>query len=243
MATHIPWFSASLRRKLVHISIFTIGTPIVGFGSLYLWTRGCTFEPFGPKTSLLFQHPVLKAINPRNNPSTHDCCVRAVPFSKIRSELLDDARRGGSRMTEAFSAGIWGGYGYDIQRNILHLTKDESNSSDLWTKKELLSSTYDLGTAVTNYFAVLERTPSRLIFRGCLSPNQTPMTPQEQDTLIELSAVVNEGKQVVEFRMSCIAFDGIDSTAREDPFGGFPGLMHRLYAKLLVESAVGNCIQ
>lgn len=69
------------------------------------------------------------------------------------------------------------------------------------------------------------------------------MTPQQVDNLFELSTLVSEDKQVVEFRLKCITFDGTDSTAREDPFGGFPGLLHRQYAKLLVEAAVGNCVR
>ncbi|KAL2132249.1 hypothetical protein VTI74DRAFT_4044 [Chaetomium olivicolor] len=77
---------------------------------------------------------MLKTINPRKNPTTSDCCVRTVPFAKIRPELLDDAERGGPRLIEAFCAGMWGGYGYGVQRNIMRLTKDDSNSNDLWTK-------------------------------------------------------------------------------------------------------------
>lgn len=90
---------------------------------------------------------------------------------------------------------------------------------------------------------MLEKTPSSLTFRGCLGPKQSPMTPQELDNLFELSAEVHEERQVVEFRLKCITFDGTDTTAREDPFGGFPGLLHRQYAKLLVESAAGNCMR
>lgn len=105
------WFSASFRRNLIRASQIAVGAPVVGFGGLFLWTRRCSFEPFGPETSPLYQHPVLKIINPRSNPSSDDCCVRPVPFSNIKPELLEDARRGGSRLVEAFCGGMWGGYG------------------------------------------------------------------------------------------------------------------------------------
>lgn len=111
MAAHVPRFSGPLRRRLLRASQFVVGAPIVALGGMYLWTSACRFEPFGPETSPLFRHPVLKSINPRNNPSSNDCCVRAVPFSKIKPELLEDARRGGYHTTEAFCAGMWGGYG------------------------------------------------------------------------------------------------------------------------------------
>jgi hypothetical protein len=120
------WFSATFRRNLLRASQLAVGVPVVGFGGLYLWTRRCSFEPFGPTLSPLYQHPVLKIINPRNNPSSDDCCVRPVPFSEIKPELLDDARRGGSRLIEAFSGGMWGGYGSSIA---VCLAKDEANMS------------------------------------------------------------------------------------------------------------------
>ncbi|KAK4148979.1 hypothetical protein C8A00DRAFT_19280 [Chaetomidium leptoderma] len=244
MAARASSFSGTLRQRLARLSQFVLGPPIVGFGALYLWTSKCRFEPFGPENSTLFQHPTLKIINPRNNPSSHDCCVRAVPFAQVRPELLEDARRGGTRMVEAFSAGMWGGYGYGIQRNIMRMTKDESNINDLWTKQELLRDSYEPGTAITNHFLVLDKTSSSLTFRGCLGPQQSPPPgPLELDNLFELSATVDEKSQRVEFRLKCITFDGTDLTAREDPYGGFPGFLHRQYAKLLVEAAVKNCVR
>jgi hypothetical protein len=99
------------------------------------------------------------------------------------------------------------------------------------------------GTVATNHFLVLEKLPSKITFRGCLGPKQPTPTPQELDNLFELSAVMNEKSEQVEFRLKCITFDGTDPTAREDPFGGFPGLLHRQYAKLLVEAAVSHCVQ
>lgn len=103
--------------------------------------------------------------------------------------------------------------------------------------------TCSAGTVITNHFLVLEKTPSRLIFRGCLGPRQSPPTPQELDNFFELCTTLDEERQLVEFRLKCITFDGTDLTSREDPYGGFPGMLHRQYAKLLVESAVGNCVR
>lgn len=103
--------SAAARRRLIRLTRALVGGPAVVFGGLALWTRKCAFEPFGPDTDPLFQHPVLKQLNPRSLPSTHDSCVRKVPFDQLRPELLEDARRGGGALVQEFSRGIWGGYG------------------------------------------------------------------------------------------------------------------------------------
>lgn len=99
------------RRRLLRLAQALVGAPAITFGGLALWTRKCAFEPFGPETDALFRHPILKDVNPRNNPSSHDSCVRRVPFERLRPELLEDARRGGSALVEEFCRGMWGGYG------------------------------------------------------------------------------------------------------------------------------------
>jgi hypothetical protein len=103
--------SAAARRRLIRFTQVLVGGPVVVFGGLALWTRKCAFEPFGPETDPLFKHAVLKQLNPRSLPSSHDSCVRKVPFGQLRPELLEDARRGGSALVQEFSRGMWGGYG------------------------------------------------------------------------------------------------------------------------------------
>ena len=88
-----------------------VTAPLASFAGLSLWTRKCQFEDFGPRNDSLFQHPSLKLINPRNNPTTHDCCTRTVPFSEVDPVLLEDAQNGGNALIEAFCAGMFGGYG------------------------------------------------------------------------------------------------------------------------------------
>jgi hypothetical protein len=104
-------FSAAARRRLIFLTQALVGGPAITFGGLALWTRKCAFEPFGPDTDALFQHPILKQLNPRNNSSSPDSCVRKVPFEQLKPELLEDARRGGSALVVEFSRGMWGGYG------------------------------------------------------------------------------------------------------------------------------------
>lgn len=106
--------SATTRRRLIRLTQALVGGPVVG-GGLALWTRKCAFEPFGPDTDPLFRHPVLKQLNPRNLPSSHDSCVRKVPFGQLKPELLEDARRDGGALVQEFSRGMWGGYGNTIK--------------------------------------------------------------------------------------------------------------------------------
>jgi hypothetical protein len=97
------------------------------------------------------------------------------------------------------------------------------------------------GTVITNHFLVLDKTRLILTFGGCPGTKQSPLTPNEPNSIFELCAAVNEKRQQVESRLKSITFDGIDPTGREDPYGGFPGLLHRQDAKLLVEAAVSHC--
>jgi hypothetical protein len=84
---------------------------LAGTAGWQLWTMNCYFEPFGPKNDPLFQSQYFKQHNPGNHPSLNDSCVRKVPLSQIPPELVDDALNGGSKLTERFCAGVWGGYG------------------------------------------------------------------------------------------------------------------------------------
>ncbi|KAL7930314.1 hypothetical protein V8C35DRAFT_313537 [Trichoderma chlorosporum] len=235
--------SPTARRRLLRFAQVLVGAPAITFGGLAIWTRKCAFEPFGPETDPLFKHPIFKDVNPRNNPSTHDSCVRRVPFEKLRPELLEDARRGGSALVEEFSRGFWAGYGYSIQRRLMRLSMSPENRSDLWTPEELGQSTYEPGTTLTNHFLVLEKSPTVLTFRGCPAPKESPFRPRNLDNLFALTAELNEQRQEAEFRLKAITFDGATTTPKEDPFGGVGGMLHRVYAKLLVEAAVGWCVR
>lgn len=84
------------------------GATLAGMG---LWTRKCSFEPFGPETDPLFKHALLKLTNPYNKPYTYDSCTRTLNYSAVQPALLEDARQGGTKLIEAFAAGMWGGYG------------------------------------------------------------------------------------------------------------------------------------
>ena len=139
--------------------------------------------------------------------------------------------------------------------------KDETNADDLWTKAELLNNTYEpgsyplnvstevkplltksqSGTVATHHFMVLEKTPTSITMRGCVGPRQDPIKPQTVDNLIRLEVNLDSSSHTVDFKLKAITLDGVTETPVEDPFGGFPGMLHLTYSKALVEAAVAHC--
>ena len=59
------------------------------------------------KTDDIFKSPHWLRLNPHKNVPLYDLCVRKVPLSKIKPELLEDP----SALTTAFCAGMWSGKG------------------------------------------------------------------------------------------------------------------------------------
>lgn len=100
------------RARLIALSKVAAGAAVAVPAGFHLWTRRCAFdESFSPAADRSFAHPLLKKANPRGNPDYHDSCARTLRFDEVRPELLEDALRGGSRLVEAYSAGVWGRYG------------------------------------------------------------------------------------------------------------------------------------
>ncbi|QGI64043.1 hypothetical protein CEK26_007995 [Fusarium fujikuroi] len=227
--------SPLLRQRLILASKVAAGVSITSAASFHLVTRKCYFEPFGPENGRsLYEHPLLTQINPWNKPGSADSCVREVPFDKLDKVILEDAKKGGTKLVERFMAGMWGGFGYGIQRRIMTLFKNEANKNDLWEKQDLLASTYEPGTYFTNHFVVLSKTPTCITLRGCIDPHQSPPSPMDVDNLVEIRAELDEGKQVAVLKLQCITFDGRkEANDKEDPFGGVGGWLHRQYSTLL----------
>lgn len=105
----------STRQKLLRITKYALGAGVAGvggtLGGIRLWTRKTYFEEFTPDTDPLYHLPLLKKINPHNNPTLNDCCVRKIPYGQLKTDLLEDQKRGGEKLVNAFSQGMWGGYG------------------------------------------------------------------------------------------------------------------------------------
>ncbi|KAH8690278.1 hypothetical protein BGW36DRAFT_390508 [Talaromyces proteolyticus] len=214
--------------------------PIYGgvatLGAHFIWTRHSTVEPL-PTTDYLFTSPSYKKLNPDQNAVLSDVCIRRVPLSQIDPRLLE--KKG--KLVEAFCAGVWGGFGYDVQRKYMakkYLNADTARTS-LWSKNALVTSSYEVGTEITDHFKVLEKTDNRIIVRCGDTPSKTGV--RESDGLFEMSVDVKKDQDVAVFYLKSVFFNGL-SGPKEGP-GPMPyhiELLHREYDKIWMESALRN---
>ncbi|KAJ7875361.1 hypothetical protein B0H14DRAFT_2716304 [Mycena olivaceomarginata] len=208
----------------------------VGFGSFLFFTRKSRFVPFTFTSDAIFTSSHFKKFNPNGNaPVLHDLCVRKVPLSQIKPELLENGK-----LTEVFCAGVWGGIGYEIQRRYLERKyRGQATANQLWDTRELAESTYPVGTQITDHFEVIEHTPTSISVRCGDSPLLSGV--RASDGVFEMSAVVKEDEGVAEFGLKSVFFRG---EGKSD--GVMPAHIqyaHRLYTKLLMESAVKKVLK
>jgi hypothetical protein len=101
----------SLTSKLLQGTAVTTSATIAAF---FVWTKHCKFTDISPATDPIFQSAFYKKYNPSSNPTTHDLCIGKIPIFKLRPDLVEDAEKGGTKMVEAFCAGVWGGFGMPV---------------------------------------------------------------------------------------------------------------------------------
>ncbi|TVY12632.1 hypothetical protein LARI1_G009276, partial [Lachnellula arida] len=212
-----------------------------GTGSLAgfaFWTRHAKFVPLSP-TDAIFTSPAYLRNNPNNNPASQDLCVRRVPLSKIKPHLLEKEAEG--KLTEAFCQGLWSGLGYAYQRH--YLSKKYQNTSttahQLWTRPELATSSYDVGTQITDHFEVVSKTPEAIVVRCGGSPLEQGV--RASDGLFEMGVQIKKDEGVAEFRLKSAFFTGLGK-ADSPPMPAHILFAHKLYTKLWMETAVGNVV-
>lgn len=91
-----------IRKTLNTVLLGTAGS----LGGFAIWTRNSKFVPF-PADDAIFSSAAYIRNNPNKNPQTKDICVRKVPLSSIKPQLLEKE----GKLVEAFCAGVWGGIG------------------------------------------------------------------------------------------------------------------------------------
>ncbi|KIW92469.1 uncharacterized protein Z519_06316 [Cladophialophora bantiana CBS 173.52] len=247
--------------SLLSKSLQAVGiTTFASVCAFAVWTKHCHFTPpaqFNPASEPLFRSAWFARFNPRNHEATYDECVRRISLSKIRPELLEDARKGGTRLVEEFCRGVWGGPGYTIQRLYLQskYRNDTTTAHQLWTPAQLRSSTYEVGTEITDHFVVLDKTPGRILIRCGDSPLHNPDKPRPSDGLFEMCATADFDQGFAEFRLKSIFYvgegewasasavqgKGEDKETKWENRGPMQGTMlyaHKLYTKLWMESAL-----
>jgi hypothetical protein len=131
--------------------------------------------------------------------------------------------------------------GYAYQRRYLEKKYRNSTTTahQLWSTPELLSSSYDVGTQITDHFEVVSKTPSSIIVRCGDSPLKTGV--RDSDGLFEMGVKINREEGVAEFRLKSVFYKGL-GTATAPPMPSHVEFAHRLYTKLWMESAVRNVV-
>ncbi|KAJ7079585.1 hypothetical protein B0H15DRAFT_953951 [Mycena belliarum] len=213
---------------------YTSAAGAAGFGSFLLFTRKSQFVA---PTEPIISSSHFKKYNPNQNaPALHDLCTRRVPLKQIKPELLQEE----GKLVEGFFAGVWSGFGYGVQRRYLERKyRSEETATQLWDPAELANSTYPIGTVVTDHFEVVSRTPSSIAARCGDSPRNSGV--RAVDGVFELTAVLNEAEGVAEFGITSFFFQGLGTSDAKMP----PPIayLHRLYTKLLMDSAVRKLLR
>ncbi|KAF2230648.1 hypothetical protein EV356DRAFT_453472 [Viridothelium virens] len=226
------------------MGILRTTTSIIGWSSLatvgtfVAWTRNSKFVPM-TTTDEIFTNVIYNRLNPERNPTFHDLCIRRVPLSKIRPELLEKD----GKLVEQFCAGVWSGFGYTIQRKILErLSRGPETAHQLWDREELKASSYPLGTQITDHFEVVSHSPSAIMVRCGDSPKNSDV--RETDGLFEMRAEVKEAEGVAEFQLKSCFYQGLGkSDTGAPPINAAAGWLHQLYTKLWMESALRNVVR
>lgn len=109
----------------------------------------------------------------------------------------------------------------------------------LWDIPDLQSSSYDVGTQITDHFEVVSKTPDSIVVRCGGSPRIKEVRPGEG--LFEMYTKLNEQEGVVEFGLKSAFFQGQGTnTTGEPPMPPHIKWLHVQYAKLWMEAAVRN---
>jgi hypothetical protein len=101
----------------------------------------------------------------------------------------------------------------------------------------LRTSSYPIGTQITDHFEVIEHTDDRIVVRCGDSPLKTGVRPS--DGLFEMAVAVKPDEGVAEFQLKSVLYQGLGK-AQDSPMPWHIEWLHRQYAKLWMESAVRN---
>ncbi|KAL1888452.1 hypothetical protein Sste5346_009569 [Sporothrix stenoceras] len=216
---------------LVRTTVFTglLGTSTA---AAYLAARNPVISPLAAADPV-WSSSVYKKQNPARNPATQDICIKRVPISKIKPELL---KKDGDLALE-FCRGLWGGWGYTIQRKYLEYKyRGPETASQLWDPEELQTSNYDKGTQITDHFEVLEKTPTSITVRA----GDTPRTrgPRASDGLYIISATVDKPNELVELSVKSVFFSSEGKVeGKKGPMPPWIDELHQWYSRVLNETA------
>ncbi|KAF7307740.1 hypothetical protein MKEN_01134100 [Mycena kentingensis (nom. inval.)] len=219
-------------RLASKFATYTTAAGAASLGGFFFYTRRAEFVPFSLADDPIVASATYKKLNAFGNDGLHDYYVRKVPLDQVKPELLADE----GKLVEKLCGGVWGGFGYDIQRKYLaRKYRGPETSTQLWDPPELLSSSYPVGTCITDHFEVVARSPTTVTIRCGDSPRNSG--PRASDGIFEISAEVNRDEGVALLGVKSIFFKG---DGPGEPIPQHIVVLHRLYSKLMLESATRN---
>ncbi|KAI0170280.1 hypothetical protein BJ166DRAFT_588435 [Pestalotiopsis sp. NC0098] len=218
----------SLLRNVLRIG--TGGVAAAGIGTGWLMSSTTMITPI-PRDDPLWQSEQFKKLNRLENPVLADVCTKRIPLSRIRNELRDERA-----LATEFARAVWSGWAFTPQRLLFTKKYRNAGTSDLiFDKKDIAASDFELGMQFLDQLEVVERTSDMVTVREGGSP-QDP-APRELDGLITTTARIDWQKQEVELTLSTRFFRGRERVVDGSmPVPYAVELLHRLYARALVES-------
>jgi hypothetical protein len=138
------------------------------------------------------------------------------------------------------------GSGYWYQRKYLERKyRDASTAHQLWTTQDLQTSTYEVGTQITDHFEVMAKTDESIIVRCGDSPRVQDV--RESDGLFEMTAEVLQEEGMVEFGLKSVFYNGLAKPDKEGkiepPMNALVLWLHQAYDKVLMETAIKQCMR
>ena len=127
--------------------------------------------------------------------------------------------------------------GYAYQRKYLEKYRDASTANQLWDREALKTSSYEVGTQITDHFEVVSKTPSSIVVRCGGSPKIRGI--RDTDGLFEMGVQIDKEKGEAEFRLKSVFFQGLGK-AKSKPMPEWIEFAHRQYTKLWMETAIWN---
>lgn len=120
--------------------------------------------------------------------------------------------------------------GYRYQRQYLEKKyRGPKTAHQLWDVSSLASSTYPVGTQITDHFEVVQHDPEHIVVRCGASPLETGVRPS--DGLFEMSSHINKEEGYVEFGLKSVFFQGLGK-AEGAPMPEHVAWLHRQYSKV-----------
>ncbi|CAM1501463.1 Fc.00g034470.m01.CDS01 [Cosmosporella sp. VM-42] len=211
----------------------TVFSSLLGTSSLaaYLAARNPVISPLA-SADPIWTSKIYKRFNPNSNPATQDICIKRIPLSKIRPELLKNE----GDLALEFCRGVWSGLGFTIQRQYLdYKYRGPETAHQLWSQEQLSQSSYERGTCITDHFEVVEKTPNAITVRCGDSPRNQEL--RASDGLFIISATIDEKRGEVELGLkSCLFSSKGKVSGFKGPMPPWMEELHQWYARIWAET-------